>query len=197
MAVLRGRSRPGGSTASSRPFRYAHADHHAAAFKTTGTPTIILGNDGGLNISTDNGATLQQRQEQRPGDASLLHGGRATPAFPSLVIGGTQDNGTRLRTDNGTTYNQVIGGDGMGTGRTARRTRTRDRQLPGLRHPDELQQQRRRTRSRTGLPRGAALTRRGRRLLYLRRPAAAGLDATGACSSTSRVARVAHATTAA
>jgi hypothetical protein len=37
---------------------YAHADNHAAAFKLTGKQTVILGNDGGLNISEDNGARL-------------------------------------------------------------------------------------------------------------------------------------------
>src|SRR5512132_1569900 len=30
---------------------YAHADHHVAAFKTTGAATLVLGNDGGFNIS--------------------------------------------------------------------------------------------------------------------------------------------------
>ena len=53
---------------------YAHADHHAAAFKTTGTPTIILGNDGGLNISTDNGATFSSDKNNGLRHAPLLHG---------------------------------------------------------------------------------------------------------------------------
>jgi hypothetical protein len=35
--------------------------------------------------------------------------------FPNLVIGGMQDNGTRVRSDNGGVHNQTIGGDGMGT----------------------------------------------------------------------------------
>ena len=92
---------------------YAHADHHAAAFKTTGTATIILGNDGGLNVSTDNGATFSS--DKNNGLASHLYYTVAgNPGFPNLVIGGTQDNGTRLRTDNGTIHNQVIGGDRMG-----------------------------------------------------------------------------------
>ena len=93
---------------------YAHADHHAAAFKTTGTPTVILGNDGGLNISTDDGATFSS--DKNNGLASHLYYTVAgSPGFPNLVIGGTQDNGTRLRTDNSGIHNQVIGGDGMGT----------------------------------------------------------------------------------
>ena len=102
---------------------YAHADHHAAAFKTTGTPTVILGNDGGLNISTDDGATFSS--DKNNGLATHLYYTVAgNPEFPNLVIGGTQDNGTRLRTDNGTTHNQVIGGDGMGTAYSQANTNT-------------------------------------------------------------------------
>ena len=40
------------------------------------------------------------------------------------MIGGTQDNGTRLRTDNGTIHNQIIGGDGMGTAYSQANTNT-------------------------------------------------------------------------
>jgi len=93
---------------------YAHADHHAAAVKMTGTPTIILGNDGGLNISTDDGATFSS--DKNNGLVSHLYYTVAgSPGFPNLVIGGLQDNGTRMRLDNSHIHNQVIGGDGMGT----------------------------------------------------------------------------------
>jgi hypothetical protein len=102
---------------------YAHADHHAAAFKTTGTPTLILGNDGGLNITTDNGATFSS--DKNNGLVSHLYYTVAGNAqFPNLVIGGLQDNGTRLRTDNGTIHNQVIGGDGMGAAYSQANTNT-------------------------------------------------------------------------
>ena len=102
---------------------YAHADHHAAAFKTTGTPTIILGNDGGLNISTDDGATFSSdKNNDLPTHLFYTVAGNAE--VPNVVIGGTQDNGTRLRTDNGGTYNQVIGGDGMGAAYSQANTNT-------------------------------------------------------------------------
>lgn len=103
--------------------RYAHADHHAAALKMTGTPTIILGNDGGLNVSEDNGATFSS--DKNNGLVSHLYYTVAGNAlFPNLVIGGLQDNGTRLRTDNGTIHNQVIGGDGMGAAYSQSNTNT-------------------------------------------------------------------------
>jgi hypothetical protein len=102
---------------------YAHADHHAAAFKTTGVPTIILGNDGGLNISEDDGATFSSDKNNRLA-THLYYTVAGNPEFPNLVIGGTQDNGTRLRTDNGTIHNQVIGGDGMGAAYSQANTNT-------------------------------------------------------------------------
>ena len=102
---------------------YAHADHHAAAFKLTGTPTLILGNDGGMNISTDDGLTFSS--DKNRGMANhLFYTVSGNAKLPNLVIGGTQDNGTRLRLDNGTTYNQVIGGDGMGTAHSQDNTNT-------------------------------------------------------------------------
>ncbi|MEO8382027.1 MAG: hypothetical protein ABI779_20360 [Acidobacteriota bacterium] len=103
--------------------RYAHADHHAAALKTTGTATVILGNDGGLNVSEDNGATFSS--DKNNGLVSHLYYTVAgNPAIPNVVIGGLQDNGTRLRTDNSGTHNQVIGGDGMGAAYSQANTNT-------------------------------------------------------------------------
>ncbi|MBZ5525774.1 MAG: hypothetical protein LAP21_26430 [Acidobacteriia bacterium] len=102
---------------------YAHADHHAAFYKMTGTPTVILGDDGGINISTDDGATFSS--DKNNGLATHLYytvAGNA--ALPNLVIGGLQDNGTRVRTDNGTTHNQVLGGDGMGAAYSQSNTNT-------------------------------------------------------------------------
>ena len=93
---------------------YAHADHHAAAFKLTGTPTLILGNDGGLNITSDDGVSFSS--DKNEGLVShLFYSIAGNGLMSNLVIGGTQDNGTRLRTTNGRTYNQVIGGDGLGS----------------------------------------------------------------------------------
>ena len=102
---------------------YAHADHHAAAFKTTGTKTLILGDDGGFNVSTDNGVTFSS--DKNNGITSHLYYTIAgNPQFPNLVIGGLQDNGTRLRTDNTGIHSQVIGGDGMGTAYSQANTNT-------------------------------------------------------------------------
>ncbi len=103
---------------------YAHADHHAAAFKTTGTPTVILGNDGGLNVSEDDGATF----------SSDKNNGLVTHLYYT-VAGNPEFSEPRHRRhpgqrhprcalDNGTVHNQVIGGDGMGTAYSQDNTNT-------------------------------------------------------------------------
>jgi hypothetical protein len=102
---------------------YAHADFHAGAFKTTGTPTIILGNDGGMNVSTDGGLTFSSDKNNGLTN-HLYYTITGNPAFPNLVLGGLQDNGTRLRTDNSTIHNQVIGGDGLGAAYSQGNTNT-------------------------------------------------------------------------
>ena len=102
---------------------YAHADFHAAAFKSTGAPTIILGNDGGMNVSTDDGLSFSS--DKNNGLVThLYYAISGSPEFPNLVIGGLQDNGTRLRTDNSAIHNQVIGGDGLGAALSIGNTNT-------------------------------------------------------------------------
>ena len=173
-----GRSRPGGSPARSRRFPYAHADHHAAAFKTTGTPTIILGNDGGLNISKTTARRSAATRTTAWRRTSTTRS-PATPTFPNLVIGGTQDNGTRLRTDNSTIHNQVNRRRRHGRRVQPGEHEHRHRQLAGLGHAHEPQQQRRRTSSRTGSPRPPALLDVGFGFFTAIVPAPAGLDPTG------------------
>jgi hypothetical protein len=76
-----------------------------------------------LNITTDDGATFSS--DKNNGLVSHLYYTVAGNAqFPNVVIGGLQDNGTRLRTDNGSIHNQVIGGDGMGAAYSQANTNT-------------------------------------------------------------------------
>lgn len=155
---------------------YAHADHHAAAFKSTGTPTIILGNDGGINISTDDGASFSS--DKNNGLVShLYYSVSGNPKLPNLVIGGLQDNGTRLRLDNGTIHNQVIGGDGLGTAHSQANTNTLigSSQGSGIRtslnnNPDAFQ---------NWVSRGGLSDSAGAPFSTAVTPAPAALDATG------------------
>jgi len=92
-------------------YRDFHVDHHALAFHPTNPDTIIDGNDGGINISTDGGTSWTK--------VSLLP---VTQFYeiamdftnPERLYGGTQDNGT-LRTLTGQTndWDRIYGGDGF------------------------------------------------------------------------------------
>ena len=122
---------------------YVHADFHAMAVSTSGaTPYLYAGTDGGLfrsaDVFTAPVATPSYCDElPRPGDPphcptthfeSRLNNGIVTHLVYSVamdehdatsptLIGGLQDNGTRLRSPAApTNFNQVIGGDGFGVG---------------------------------------------------------------------------------
>jgi photosystem II stability/assembly factor-like uncharacterized protein len=89
---------------------YVHADFHGAAIEGS---TMILGTDGGLFKSTDGGATFTD--SLNVGLAThLIYSIGSSPANTNAVIGGFQDNGTRVRAGSTMTYNQYIGGDGFG-----------------------------------------------------------------------------------
>ena len=94
---------------------YVHADFHAVALSTAGTPTVMFGSDGGLFVSTDDGVTWSSDKNNGL-QTFLFFSLISTPGFPSAVMGGSQDNGTRVRKGNTTIYNQSKGGDAIGTG---------------------------------------------------------------------------------
>ncbi|MBL0062047.1 MAG: T9SS type A sorting domain-containing protein [bacterium] len=89
--------------------QYAHADHHAMAYKPGDPNTIILGTDGGLFKSTNGGTSW-----------TGLNNGLITYQYyaicndnlsPTVAYGGTQDNGTN-KYNNSSTQTRVLGGDG-------------------------------------------------------------------------------------
>jgi photosystem II stability/assembly factor-like uncharacterized protein len=91
---------------------YVHADYHAGTFDPTGN-TFYVGTDGGIFRSSDNGATWSDAMNV--GIVShLLYNLGSAAANPDAVIGGMQDNGTRVRVGASSTFNQTIGGDGFG-----------------------------------------------------------------------------------
>ena len=93
---------------------YAHADMHAAAFTTLrGDPAILFGTDGGLFLSTDGGRSFSSQKND--GISSyLIYAMAGNPKHPDDVLIGLQDDGTRWREGKTGTYNQVLGGDGLG-----------------------------------------------------------------------------------
>jgi hypothetical protein len=90
---------------------YVHADIHAGA--VDGSGKIYIGTDGGVFLSADAAATFTDSLNVGL-VTHLLYSVGSSPAGPSAVIGGMQDNGTRVREANTTIYDEVIGGDGFG-----------------------------------------------------------------------------------
>ncbi len=95
---------------------YVHADHHTAVISTAGGKTrVMFGTDGGLFVSGDGGATWDDEKNQ--GIVDHLIYSVATPGDnEDAVVVGLQDNGTRVRVGDTSTFNQTQGGDGFGVG---------------------------------------------------------------------------------
>ena len=90
---------------------YVHADFHRSAMQGT---TLIVGTDGGLFKSTDGGTTFTDALNLGL-TTHLIYSVGSSPANKNAMIGGFQDNGTRVRVGTSSTFNQYIGGDGFGS----------------------------------------------------------------------------------
>jgi hypothetical protein len=90
---------------------YVHADSHAAAYDAAGH--LYFGTDGGIFKSTDGGATFSDALNVGI-VTHLVYNLGSSKASSSAVIGGMQDNGTRVRSGSTSVFNQTIGGDGFG-----------------------------------------------------------------------------------
>ncbi len=85
-----------------------HVDQHALTWSSDGT--LLSGSDGGVFSSTDMGASWSPLNNGL--DVVQFYAGLSLdPTDAEIVIGGTQDNGTNLRTDGGA-WAHVLGGDG-------------------------------------------------------------------------------------
>ncbi|HSW53610.1 MAG TPA: T9SS type A sorting domain-containing protein [Ignavibacteriaceae bacterium] len=88
-----------------------HVDHHALAFHPNNPNIAILGNDGGMNISTNAGANWGPHI-QIP--ATQFYEIGLDASNPLAAYGGTQDNGTNRTLDGGLdNWDHIFGGDGF------------------------------------------------------------------------------------
>lgn len=87
---------------------YVHADHHTVVWNGA---QVLLGTDGGIFYSSDNGATFFDRNiglRTKQFYSCALH-----PTLPNYFLGGTQDNGTHQFNNAGLSSSvEVLGGDG-------------------------------------------------------------------------------------
>ncbi len=98
-----------------------HADHHACWFDPANANHFIIGNDGGINITYDNGATWAKANTPAVGQFYYVN---TDNAKPYNIYGGLQDNGvwvgpSTYRAGYGWygrgqyPYKMLLGGDGM------------------------------------------------------------------------------------
>jgi photosystem II stability/assembly factor-like uncharacterized protein len=113
-------STDGGKTFKSIGKSNTHSDHHFIWMNSKRDSHMILGNDGGINITYDNGATWFKANTPAVGQFYAIS---TDNARPYKVYGGLQDNGVwtgftrRQRTSDASfdtlQYRSIGGGDGM------------------------------------------------------------------------------------
>ena len=90
---------------------YVHADQHSITFKPNDGSTVIVGNDGGVFVSTDGGHNWSERGNDLV--TTQFYGIAYAPSNPRLLYGGTQDNSNMRQLLPGQTeWLYVGGGDG-------------------------------------------------------------------------------------
>ncbi|MCI0508190.1 MAG: exo-alpha-sialidase, partial [Gammaproteobacteria bacterium] len=91
--------------------RYAHADHHALVMPAAAPGRIYDGNDGGLDVSEDNGSKWENRSDGLA--ITMYYDLDVATSNSNYFGGGAQDNGT-LITVSGEHDNhfELLGGDG-------------------------------------------------------------------------------------
>ena len=100
-----------GGTTWGSTFSNVHVDQHAVAFNTQVPGEVLIGNDGGLYISSTNGDTYQ-KDNTLP--ITQFYRFYVDPQNENKVYGGTQDNNTIRTTSAGIDdWQPIFGGDGF------------------------------------------------------------------------------------
>jgi photosystem II stability/assembly factor-like uncharacterized protein len=116
------KSKDAGKTFSYAGAPHVHADHHALWINPNTPGHLINGNDGGINISYDNGAHWNKCNSPAVGQFYTVAADNAEPVYK--VYGGVQDNGVWMGPSNYEhsydwhasgqyPYKELMGGDGM------------------------------------------------------------------------------------
>jgi len=109
-------SADGGKTWKGLDRRDVHVDHHVLWIDPRSTNRVVLGNDGGLNVSYDHGETWTKVNNLPVGQFTTI---AVDEAEPYNIVGGLQDNGVlrgpstyRPGRDEPDTWKEILGGDG-------------------------------------------------------------------------------------
>ena len=115
------KSKDGGKTFTSIDAENVHADHHALWINSKNPNHLINGNDGGVNITYDDGKTWIKNNSPSVGQFYAINVDNQTPYN---VYGGLQDNGVWKGVNNAPEdrswqqtghypWEMIMGGDGM------------------------------------------------------------------------------------
>lgn len=118
------KSTDGGKTWKDKGDRNVHVDHHALWINPLNADHIILGNDGGINISYDGGDSYFKANSIPVGQFYAVN---VDMANPYNIYGGLQDNGVWVGSSKSTInsgwqnsgkypFQNIMGGDGMQIG---------------------------------------------------------------------------------
>jgi len=101
-------TRDGGQTWTA-DYDSMHVDQHAMVWDPRRSSRVYLGNDGGVYRSDNDGDGGWVKATHEP--YTQFYSAAITPADPTRISGGTQDNGS-LRSWGGARFNEYLGGDG-------------------------------------------------------------------------------------
>jgi photosystem II stability/assembly factor-like uncharacterized protein len=101
-------SNGGGAWSRLNPTNDVHVDNHAATFNPLNAATIYTGNDGGISVTHDGGASWKNLGSGLM--ISQIYRMSSSQQNPYIMICGLQDNGTFC--NNGTNWLWRTGGDG-------------------------------------------------------------------------------------
>jgi photosystem II stability/assembly factor-like uncharacterized protein len=88
----------------------SHPDQHAFAFHPSNSNVIYIGNDGGISLSSDGGASFFSLNSSLT--LTQFVSISAHPTDPAISYGGTQDNGTQRRVGGTSRWAEFSSGDG-------------------------------------------------------------------------------------
>lgn len=88
----------------------SHPDQHSLAFIGSSGNDILIGNDGGLSISSNGGNAFTSLNASL--NLSMFVSMAVHPTNPLISYGGTQDNGTQRRLANTSQWQEFATGDG-------------------------------------------------------------------------------------
>lgn len=88
----------------------SHVDEHAVAFAPSNPNYIVLGNDGGIDYSSNGGGDWQYSTTL---PITQFYAGEISYLNPATILGGTQDNGTNRTATGGLIWSEIYGGDGF------------------------------------------------------------------------------------